>query len=184
MADVLGLRDGVVVLAPYSIRWPALYAPEAQRIAQAIGEHLLDIEHIGSTSVPGLSAKPILDMMGGLSSFDVGLECIEPLATIGYEYLGADLVPGHHIFGLGGSGEAKTHHLHLIEHAGLSWREKIAFRDQLRSDPPLRQRYETLKVRLADQFADQRAEYTEAKGAFILSVLRDSNTPSRIGEDS
>ncbi len=164
----LGLEDGSVRLVPYESDWPRLFREEAARIQAALGRRILGVEHVGSTAVPGLVSKPILDMLGGVPRLEDARDCIEPLAEIGYEDLGIELVPGHHVFG---RGDPRTHHLHLVERDGDRWRILLRFRDALRADPDLVARYEDLKRRLAGEFPYRRADYTEAKGDFIRSVL-------------
>ena len=171
--DVLGLEPGSVRLHPYTNRWVVLFEDEANRIRDAIGESLVDLQHYGSTAVPGLRAKPIIDILGGLESLEVAVRCIEPLAEIGYDYAGADVIPGHHVFG---RGHARTHLLHLVEHGSPQWNNNLRFRDALRLDPELAQRYEALKLRLAREHSESRGEYTAGKTEFVRNVL----TPQRI----
>ena len=164
----LGLEDGSVRLVPYESEWPRLFEEEAARIRAALGRRLFGLEHVGSTAVHGLVAKPILDMLGGVPRLEDARDCIELLAEIGYDDMGTEIVPDHHVFG---RGDPRTHHLHLVEHDGERWRVLLGFRDLLRADPKLVASYEDLKLRLADEFHDRRADYTKAKGDFIRSVL-------------
>ena len=166
--DVLGLASDRVRLADPTPRWAQLYAEEAERLNAAVGPCLRGLEHYGSTSVPGLKAKPILDILAGVPSLSDGLRLAGPLAALGYEDMGTGVVPGHHLFG---KGEARTHLLHVVEYGSPIWTEALCFRDALRADPALAQEYEALKVRLSEQFAESRAEYTAAKAGFIQSVL-------------
>ncbi len=166
--DVLGLASDRVRLADPTPLWAQLYSEEAERLNAAVGLKLLGLEHYGSTSVPGLKAKPILDILAGVKSLRDGSLLAGPLAALGYENMGVTVVPGHHLFG---KGFVRTHLLHVVEYQSPIWAEALCFRDALRADPALAQEYEALKVRLSGQFAESRAEYTAAKAGFIQSVL-------------
>jgi len=160
----LGLAHGKVVLADSDPEWAALYQAEAARLLPAIGPLIVDIQHYGGTSIPGIKAKPIIDIVVGLQRFDDGLLLVEPLAALGYDYVGVDIVPNDHLFG---KGVVRTHLLHAVEHDGHHWQRSLRFRDRLRADPALAADYERLKVELAARYPNSRAEYTAAKAAFI-----------------
>jgi GrpB-like predicted nucleotidyltransferase (UPF0157 family) len=160
----LGLESKKVRLADPDARWVALYEQEAAKLRPAIGALVAGIEHFGSTSIPGIKAKPILDIMVGLRRFDDGPTLIAPLEALDYRYLGADIVPDDHLFGLG---EPRLHLLHAVEFGGYHWNRNLRFRDALRADPALAAAYEAHKLELAQRFADSRAEYTAAKKDFI-----------------
>lgn len=134
----------------------------------ALGPALLDLEHYGSTSVTGLKAKPILDMLAGVKRLEEAPRLAAPLATLGYNDAGAEIVAGHYIFGKGAD---RTHLLHVVEYRSAVWNEALKFRASLRADAALEQKYEELKVRLSRRCADCRAEYTASRAAFIQSVL-------------
>ncbi len=92
---------------------------------------------------------------------------VGPMRSLGYDYVGTDMVPDDHLFGLG---EARTHLVHAVEHCGYHWQRNLRFRDRLWADPALAVAYEKLKVGLAERFADSRASYTAAKRAFIDGI--------------
>lgn len=163
----LGLAHGIVRLSESHAGWAALYHAEAERLRPAIGTLVVAIEHFGSTAIPGIKAKPILDILVGLERFEDGLRLVAPLEALGYDYVGTDMVPNDHLFGLG---QVRTVLLHAVEHGGYHWTRNLRFRDRLRADPALAARYEALKVELAARFADQRAAYTAAKQAFIDGI--------------
>ena len=167
--DRLGLPDGVIELAPASSEWGRLYEEEAARIRSALGELILDIQHVGSTAIPGIAAKPILDIDVGVPSFEEGERAIEPLEAQGYTYRGEHGIPGRHYFV---KGNPRTHHLHMygIDHALFG--EQAAFRDALRADPVLAREYERLKQDLARRFRTDRVAYTDGKTKFVYDVLR------------
>ncbi len=104
-----------------------------------------------------------------------GIDCLEnasrlaaPLAALGYDDAGTDIVPGHHLFG---KGPARTHLLHVVEYQSALWREALKFRDAVRAGAALAQEYEVLKIRSSKKHAGRRADYTASKAAFIRSVL-------------
>jgi len=163
----LGLAHGKVVLADNDPEWTALYEAEAARLLPAISRLIVDIQHYGSTSIPCIKAKPIIDIVVGLRRFEDGLLLVEPLTDLGYDYVGVDMVPNDHLFG---KGVVRTHLLHAAEHGGDHWKRDLRFRDRLRSDPALAAEYERLKVDLAARYPDSRADYTAAKAAFIDTI--------------
>lgn len=164
---VLGLEQRAVRLAPHSARWAALYREEEARLRGALQGVLLDVQHFGSTSIPGIHAKPILDILVGVRRLDDLLERLTQLRALGYEHAPWAGVPGHHVFG---KGKVRTHLLHVVEHGGRGWRENLWFRDRLRADPALAAEYDALKLRLADAHPDDRARYTAEKGDFIQRI--------------
>jgi GrpB-like predicted nucleotidyltransferase (UPF0157 family) len=164
MGSPLGLDHGKVRLADADPRWPELVAAEIERIRPAIDPHVMAIEHFGSTSITGIKAKPILDILVGLRRFEDGEKLVRPLVSLGYDYVGSDMVPEDHLFGLG---QARTVLLHCVVHGGYHWTRNLRFRDALRADAAPSAEYEALKVRLAEEFADSRSGYTAAKQSFI-----------------
>ena len=170
----LGVRNRAVRLAASNARWHEAYLLEEARIRDALGPLALDIQHFGSTSIPDIKAKPIIDILIGVRRFEDGLACIGPMEQIGYDYAGADIVPDDHIFGRGIKGETRTHLAHVVEYQGFNWRRDIFFRDRLRNDPALALAYEELKIGLAQKFAESRAAYTQAKKDFIDKVLAEA----------
>jgi GrpB-like predicted nucleotidyltransferase (UPF0157 family) len=163
----LGLEKGKVALTEADSRWPVLYDAEKKRLLGAIGTLVIAIEHFGSTSIPGIRAKPILDILVGLPDFAAGTSLVGPMASLGYDYIGTDMVPGDHLFGLG---QPRLHLVHAVPHNGEHWTRNLRFRDRLRADTSLAVAYEALKMELAVRFADRRAEYTAAKKTFIDAI--------------
>jgi GrpB-like predicted nucleotidyltransferase (UPF0157 family) len=127
-----------VVLVPYDEAWPSLFVEERVRIERALGSWVEAIEHVGSTAVPGLTAKPILDIMVGVSSLRDAKRCIGPLEQLGYEYRGEAGVPGRLFFR---KGNPKTHHLHVTEIGSEFWERHPVFRDYLRAHPETARNY-------------------------------------------
>ena len=172
---MLGLQEGKVVLVEHDPTWKRDYQEDEALIRNALGRLALDVQHCGSTAMPGIRAKPILDILVGVERLADGLACILPLAGIGYAYLGDIPIPDEHFFG---RGAPRTHHLHLVEHRGPAWLHKIAFRDRLLADRALACAYESTKLVLARRFRDDRAAYTRAKADFITAVTADMPAPS------
>lgn len=164
----------MVELRPYSQNWPALFELERTAIEHALaiedaGVRALAIEHIGSTSVPGLAAKPIIDIAIAVENFEAASVLVEPLVAIDYEYLGEYGIPRRHYFR---RGDPRTHHIHMFEFAGDKWRNHIAFRDYLRSNADVAAEYERLKTELARVHKHDIRTYTDAKADFIQATIR------------
>lgn len=160
-----------VVLVDYDPHWPERFEYERNRIMRALGEHAVAIEHIGSTAVPGLGAKPIIDIMVALPSLANELPaCVEPLRRIGYEYVPRPDFKDSAFFCHGVWGPS-SRHLHLTEYGSAFWHEKLIFRDFLRLHSDTAAEYYDLKRSLATRFAANRTAYTDAKGSYIQSVV-------------
>lgn len=163
-----------IEIQPYHPAWPQRFAAEAATLRAALGA-LADqavIEHIGSTAVPDLAAKPVIDIMLGLPR----LSDLEPyfpaLAAIGFHLQPqmATAMPDRHYFTQPAQPPRQVH-LHAVARDSDFWRDKLRFRDALRADSTLRERYAALKQQLAEQYGDDRAGYTEAKSGFINEAL-------------
>lgn len=163
-----GLLPGKVFLTEPSPQWAQLYAQEHALIAKRLGAVVVAIEHYGSTSIPGIKAKPVIDLLIGLPRLDDALDCTTAMEELGYDFARHAGVPDHHVFG---KGAARTHLAHFVEHGGQAWRECLAFRDRLRADPAKARSYEALKLELAAKYPDDRAAYTAGKSAFVAKVL-------------
>ena len=163
---------GAVVIAPYSPQWPVEFSRERDRLRCAFGGAPVAIEHIGSTAVPGLGAKPVIDILLGAASLAVIEAHIGTLGAIGYRYVPEfeTTLPQRRYFSKP-AGDAAPVHLHAVESGGTFWREHLAFRDALRREAALRAEYLALKQRLALRFGPDRAGYTDAKAGFIRGVL-------------
>lgn len=153
-----------VTVVDYDATWPRRFAEEAELLTGVLAPWLTGVvHHIGSTAVPGLAAKPILDMMAGVRDLRAAGAAIEPLAAHGYRH--APHRPEAHWFHQPADPDApRTHQLHLTEPGSDLWRERLAFRDALRADPSLVAAYEGLKQRRG-------AAYTRGKRALVADVL-------------
>lgn len=176
MGGSLGLESGTVRVVPYDPAWPELFAAEAARIAAALQGLPLGLEHMGSTGVPGLAAKPVVDILAGRPPGSAAAPYVEALVRAGYAHRGEQGIPGREFFR---RGDPRAYHLHLAEEGSDPWRTPLAFRDALRADPALAAEYARLKRELAARFPRDREAYIEGKGPFVARVLRGGAEPGR-----
>jgi len=165
---LLGLEQGVVKLVPYTIEWKRLFEEEKARLQSVIGKYVLGIQHVGSTSIPGMVAKPILDIGIAVRNFEEARGCILPIERLEYEYRGEFGIPRRHYFV---RGTPRTHHIHMNEIDSRDWENQVLFRDFLIQWPELAKEYITLKANLAQQFPTDREAYLNGKASFIEMVL-------------
>lgn len=161
-----------IEIVPYDPRWPARFERASRQILSVIGGYIKRIEHIGSTAVPGLAAKPVIDILIGVRSLEDATSFLPPLAPLGYTYIPEHeetfperrylhrILNGRH-----------THHLHLVEPESDFFRVQLLFRDYLRAHPDTAAQYGALKVQLAEKYHLDREAYTNAKSEFIKEVL-------------
>jgi GrpB-like predicted nucleotidyltransferase (UPF0157 family) len=160
-----------ISVVPYDPLWPELFADERRLLEETLAPWLVGgVHHIGSTAVPGLAAKPLLDMMAGVRDLDDSRAAYEPLEQVGYVYTPHRPREAHHFSKPSASLRERTHNLHLTEVGSALWRERLAFRDALRADPGLAAEYAALKKRLASQ-CDDGADYAAGKRGFVERVL-------------
>lgn len=173
----LGLESGTVRVAPYDCTWPSLFAAEAERLQQRFAAAGLAVvlEHTGSTAVPGLAAKPILDILAGYPEGAAVPEYISVLTRADYVHRGEQEIPGREFFR---RGNPRAYHLHLTAIDNAFWRDHLTFRDRLRADSALRDAYAALKRDLAARYPRDREAYIAAKGSFVNEVLRFLYPPS------
>jgi len=165
---VLGLEPGTVRLREYTPLWAELFLIEATDLNAALGVLALDVEHVGSTAVPGLAAKPVLDIAVGIAAHSLVPRCATLLARLGYQYAYWADLDNDYTFE---KGVERTHHVHLVEHESPQWSNYLRFRDALRSNAELAREYERTKTALGARYCSDRASYTRAKAAFIRHVL-------------
>lgn len=159
-----GLSDRVE-LVDHDPTWAEIFEEERGRLAPIFEGRVVAIEHIGSTSVPDLCAKPIVDILVGLRQLELTHEQIARMEQLGYEYLGEYGLPGRLFFR---KGDPRTH-IHVVEHGGEHWERQLTFRDALRSDAEERKRYEEFKRKLAAE-GHPREVYAKLKTPFIQEV--------------
>jgi len=167
----LGLERGKAQIVPYDPQWPEAFLREKSLLQAALGNKLLAIEHVGSTAVPSLAAKPIIDIVAAIATFDDLEFAIQKLVPLGYEYMPQRMFADRKFFSKGPR-ELRTHHLNLVlQNSKKQWHDIILFRDYLKSHAQTRNDYAALKMQLAQKFADDRTSYTAAKNDFIQRVL-------------
>jgi GrpB-like predicted nucleotidyltransferase (UPF0157 family) len=159
-----GVRDAPVEIVEYDPAWPAAYEAERDRLVALLADSV-QLHHFGSTAVPGLAAKPVIDMIALVEDLDV------PIAALvqhgGYQYPQAfNATLAHRRFLCYPTAAHRTHHLHLVDEPGELER-RLRFRDRLRTDRALADEYVALKRALAERYRDDRDAYTEAKGEFV-----------------
>lgn len=140
----LGLERGHPRLVDYDPRWPEIFTALRVKLMGTLQERILEVRHVGSTSVRGLRAKPILDVLVGVSNLATSLECVPLLAGLGFEHGPEDDLRERHYFRAFQDG-LRTHHLSLAEPNSKFYRNTIVFRDALRESPELARRYEVVK---------------------------------------
>lgn len=165
---MIGLEAGVVRLVPYTAEWKRLFEEEKTLLQTAIGQYVLDIQHVGSTSIPGMVAKPILDIGIAVTSFEEARVCISPVEQLGYEYKGEFGIPRRHYFV---KGDPRTHHIHMNEMGSPDWENQVLFRDYLMQHPESAEEYAALKMELAQRYPTDREAYLDGKAPFIEQVL-------------
>jgi len=166
-------KDAPISLVAYDPTWPQRFEEEKVSLHQALACWLVGpIVHIGSTAVPGMSAKPVIDIMAAVGSLAESKDAVAALAPLGYLYAPyrQDVMhwfcKPHFSF--------RTHHLHLVPFQSELWTARIAFRDRLRQDEEVAAEYLKLKRELAAVFGDDREAYTDGKGAFVARIVAES----------
>jgi GrpB-like predicted nucleotidyltransferase (UPF0157 family) len=165
--------EGPIQVRRYDSRWPAMFETERGRLAAVLGSVATTIEHVGSTAVPGMAAKPIIDILVTVDSLAGSrAACITALDAIGYTHLAAyeSWLPEEMLFRQIQGGRW-THHVHVTEMGSARWQEFVLVRDYLRRDMGARRAYARLKRRLAEQFGDDIEGYRAAKRPFLRDLL-------------
>jgi GrpB-like predicted nucleotidyltransferase (UPF0157 family) len=157
-----------VIILEYDPSWPGLFQSLRQRISDALGEMAAAIEHVGSTSVPDLAAKPIIDIDVLVASEAILPAVIDRLASLGYIHRGNLGIPEREAFRT--PANDTPHHLYVCPPASAEFRRHIAFRDYLRAHPREAKIYGDLKIALAERFRDDRSAYNLAKTEFVLEL--------------
>jgi GrpB-like predicted nucleotidyltransferase (UPF0157 family) len=159
-----------IVVTDYDAEWPFLFEEIAQPVRDAVADLDAQVEHVGSTSVPGLAAKPIIDIDVVVGSADAVPSAIERLRSLGYVYQGDKGIRGREAFMW--PRDARPHHLYVVVQGSRPHLEHIRFREYLRDHPEAARQYAALKTRLADRHGEDQLGYTDAKTEFITGVLR------------
>lgn len=166
----LGLAREAVQVVPYQPEWALFFQEEAALLRSVLQESALQVEHIGSTAIAGMEAKPILDILVAVTHLAQAKTFVSAIEALGYEYL-PDEPPSDRLFFAKGPCSRRTHHLSLAEPTATFYRSMIMFRDYLRTHTQVAEAYRRLKRELAQKYPNQRALYTEGKGPFVERVL-------------
>lgn len=164
------MTESIVYLNDYNPDWEKSYEYEKKRILDALGDKVVGIEHIGSTSIKDLKAKPIIDIIVGVKNLDEVFYFVTPLRDIEYEYVPKPEFKARRFFRKGLYGQG-TCHLHICEFNSSEWIEKILFRDYLRLHTHAAQEYVSLKKELASKYQFDRSTYTKKKEPFIKAII-------------
>lgn len=162
-----------IEIVDYNPNWVNMFEREAESIYKVVEKDLIaEIQHIGSTAVPGLAAKPVIDIMIGLRDLSDGKNIIQPLQNLGYVFWADNPNPEKMFFvkGMPPYGKQRTHHAHVVEIDGEFWQRRL-FRDYLRIHPQEASRYEKLKRELAVKFRDDREAYTKGKSDYVAEIM-------------
>lgn len=166
----LGLPHGHNYLVSHDPDWARLFEEEAQRLRSVLPPAAMEIQHVGSTAIPGLRAKPIIDIAIAARSYTLAGDWQNAMASLGYEYPGDIGIPEHRIYGRDPG--IRRFLVHVVDAGGLRWRQFLDFRDALMADPRLAAEYEAVKLAAATKHpTGMRHRYTDFKAAFIEKVL-------------
>jgi GrpB-like predicted nucleotidyltransferase (UPF0157 family) len=168
----LGLQRGVVTLAQYNPKWRELFEAEKADLQEILGDKFIDAEHVGSTAIPGLKAKPILDLMLSIESLDNWEWIKAPLTKLGYEFRHDLRKEQGHVLFVKGPERNRTHYLKVTEINSDFWTGQILFRDYLIKHPQSREEYQNLKEKMLDEHSGNREPYTKGKEEFVRKILK------------
>lgn len=165
-----GLKKGTVKLVPYNPEWQKLYEAEKEVIQTELKDKIIAIEHIGSTAIPDMPAKPIIHILVAIQSLADSKTFFTALEKIGYQHRELPF-KSERVFFVKGPEENRQFHLSLVEHNSNEWKDSILFCEYLRSHKDVAQEYADLKVSLAKKYENDRDSYTAAKQKFIRSII-------------
>lgn len=163
--------DKPIIIMDYNTDWSMEFEQEKEKLMKILSDKIISVEHIGSTSVIGLGAKPILDIAVAVSDLEVVNDFIDPLKQIGYKFVYHKEFPKRRFFRRGKWREG-THHLHFYQFESEHWNNQILFRNYLRNNPDALKEYHQLKIELAEKYPFDRVSYTEAKAPFIQNIIK------------
>ncbi len=169
---MIGLKRGIVRLTTYNSKWAQIFEKERKFLKRKLGNGIIDIQHIGSTSIPGMPAKPIIDISISIKSMKNSRDFIKLFEDLGYEYRPDFGGPNIQLLFVKGSESKRTHYIHLMKYQGSIWKNDLLFRDYLRKNKQKAQEYAVLKKDLAKKYSNDRVNYTTSKADFIQSVIK------------
>lgn len=174
----VGLKRGTVKLSSRHKAWHQLFLSERRRLQRAFGKVILDIEHIGSTAIPDVPAKPIIDMAVGVRTLATAQRMTRTFARLGYEHRGKQGARGRELF-VKGPEQRRTHHAHVTRYGSTFWRDHLHFRDYLRTQKRAAVQYTRLKRGLAAKHPNSRRDYTKGKAKFIAKIIQVASKKGR-----
>lgn len=167
---MIGISKNAVELCPFSQEWSLLFEKEKLSLYNLIGDYVVDIQHVGSTSIKDMPSKPIIDIVVGLKDLNDGFTLINTIESLGYHYKGS-LGKSNRFFFWKGSEDNNTHNLHITEYGDKNWDNQILFRDFINTHPEYKNKYLKLKLELATTYKDDRSTYTQRKSEFIINII-------------
>lgn len=167
----MALKRGIVELEDYNYSWKDDYLKEEKLLKELLGNRIIEIHHIGSTSIEGLKAKPIIDILIVIDSLNNISEIEEILSKYDYHNRGQQGVPDRYFFAKGPE-EARTHYIHFVEPKSNTYYNQVYFKKYLIEHPEYIKKYCDLKQQLALKYADDRPKYTQGKNEFITDVIK------------
>ncbi|MFA6322002.1 MAG: GrpB family protein [Candidatus Buchananbacteria bacterium] len=169
---MIGLKRGTVKLVPPQKKWSKSFMVEKKKIEAMPLKQKINVEHIGSTAINNMPAKPIIDLAVGTKKFKDGYRLIKSLETLGYKYRPKASKKNSRLFFRKGSDSRVTHHLHVIKYQGRVWQDLISFRDYLNKSKSTAKSYLKLKKNLSHKFFNNRKKYLAGKNKFIKSIVK------------
>lgn len=170
---MIGLTRGKVVLVPHRKEWGDAFLKEKKNLKKILGDHVVAIEHCGSTAIPGIKAKPVIDVLVGVKTVKKeGEKCATLLDNTKGYYSRNKYFPKKDRFVVAKGNEAmRTHYIHIVRYKGTIWNNLFRFRDILKTNKVLAREYSTLKEKLERAHPDERRVYTQKKSVFVRKVL-------------
>jgi len=165
---MIGLKRGSVKLVPHHKGWSRVFKLERKRLINKLGKAVVDIQHVGSTAISGIHAKPIIDMSAGVRRLSDAQKLVRPLSRMGYRFYRKF---GQQILFAKGPDAKRTHYLHVMRYNGAKWKSDMLFREYLLTHPRRAMAYAKLKKKLAKRFPDDRQLYSDGKDSFIKATL-------------
>lgn len=164
-----------ILLEVYNSNWPTMADHEINRLKTVLPRNLIvDMQHIGSTAIPGIAAKPIIDIYIGVNNIALAEQyCVKVIEDLGYQFWdeNPDKEKLFFVKGMPPFGEIRTHHVHIVAYHGEYWNATILFRDYLRNHPQEATHYQQVKYHLMEQFRYDREGYTQGKNEYVAMVL-------------
>ena len=169
-------RSVPIEIYEYDPNWVLLFEKEKEYLSQVLGDKIECIEHVGSTSVPGLGAKPIIDILIGVKSLKIADRCVSILIKQGYRYVKKheNVLPMRRYFTKGPKREGRTHHIHMVEVTSDFFTNLLLLRDYLRDHPTVAKEYYLLKKDLEKKYKFEREKYTEARTSLLLLLAKNN----------